>query len=81
MNLNSEMFREIERQRWIYDNNKRGALRKLSVVIHPEFFYGVTMQIIPGLKPELFGMEITLSKDVKPNEFIIGEKFSVEVEK
>ena len=78
MNLISEMFREIEIQRWNYDRNKRGSLGKLAVVIHPDFYYGVTMQIRAGEKPELFGMELSLSKDIKPNEFIIGEKFSVE---
>lgn len=72
----TEMFREIELQRWTYEyHNHR---KPTAVVIHPEFYFNVTMQIFPNSKPELYGMEVTVSKDINSNEFIIGEKFSVE---
>jgi len=76
MNLNSEMFREIELQRWTYEHHNHR--KPTAIVIHPDFYFGVAMQIGPNGKVELYGMEITLSKDIVPNEFIIGEKFKVE---
>jgi len=71
------MAREIEIQRWNYrqDNLNNPAI----IVIHPSFYHDIISEIMYAGKSTLMGMEINLSASIEPNEFIIGEKFKVEV--
>ena len=71
-----KILREIKIQQRNYET--RGYRKVTDIVIHPDLYFGVTIQIRPNDKPKLFGMEINLSTSIKPNEFIIGERFEVE---
>lgn len=77
MDPNSEMYRHIRIQQWSYEARNRKKPRV--IVIHPEFYYNMEMKIRPDIKAELYGMEVEVCGNIKPNEFILGEKYIVEV--
>jgi len=71
-----KILKEIRIQQWNFEGSRHRE--PTAIVIHPDFYFGVTIQIRPNDKARLFGMEINLSTSIKPNEFIIGERFEVE---
>lgn len=75
MNLNSEIFRQIRLQEWRYKtiNHKWPT----AIIIHPDVCFGEAI-VIGSNGSTLLRMEIHLSVNIEPNEFIIGEKFKVE---
>lgn len=73
-----EMFREIEIQIEQYKRHNNG--KQPLLIVNPKWVFGQNVRIYPNKKTKLFNSEVEVSQSIKVNEFIIGEKFEVEVQ-